>query len=265
MLFLGLHDKSCFERDGKVIRRRPYIYLATAALFILALVAGFGVWRGAAGFGPRRAAQEYMLALARGDAAAAQAVSSGEAAYAAGRLKESGVPAARAAAVKAYLAALGRGWALVEAEAELVLGDGTADAGWYRLELVKADDGWRVIDFQPAPPRLAGVGLPAWGKGAREAESVFRDYLSLLARGKYAEAAKLAVGPARAAQERGTQAFGKAPLFKEVSEVSARLLWRRGKYLALLAEYQADGWLVKVTALMCRTTQGWRIAQVSQA
>ena len=108
------------------------------------------------------------------------------------------------------------------------------------------------------------MGLPAWGKEAGAAREVFAEYLRLLSQGKYAEAARLAVGPARAAQEREIQALGRVPLFKELSGVSTRPLWRRGKYLELLAEYRADGRLVKVAVLMYRTGQGWRIAGVSQ-
>lgn len=243
------------------MRRKVWLAAALAAAIVLC---GFGAWPNIAGLGPRRAAAEYLCALARGDAAGAKDVSLGGAANAAAGLKDSGVQAAQVVSARTFLSALGRDWALVEAEAELVLSDGTADVGWYSLELTKTDDGWKVIDFRLAPPRLAGVGLPGWGKGTEEAASVFREYLSLLGQGKYMEAASLCVGPARAAQERQTPIVGKAPLFKEVGEASVRPLWRRGKYLALLAEYQADGRPVKVVALMCRTGEGWRIAGVSQ-
>lgn len=240
---------------------RKVVYIAVVLAF--AVFAAYTVWH-VSSLGPRRVAESYVVALARGDAAAAKNVSLGSAAYAAAGLQGGDVRPAEVRSVDAYLVALGRGWALVEVEAELVLSDGTADAGWYSLELVKADEGWKVVDFRPVPPRLFGVGLPVWGKDADAAQSVFRDYLSLLAQGKYGNAARLCVGPARAAQEREAPVFGKAPLFKEVGGVSARPLWRRGKYLELLAEYRADGRPVKVVVLMYRTGQGWRIVQVTQ-
>ena len=244
---------------------RPRAWLA-AALAALCLVAGFGAWRWVAGLGPRRAAEEYVLALARADAAAAQSVSSGEAAYAAARLKDSGARAARAASARAWVLALGRGWVLVEAEAELLLSDGTADAGWYRLQLVRVTGDWKVVDFQAALPRLSGVGLPSFSRRVpEEALGVFREYLSLLAQGKYSEAARLCVGPARAAQEREAAVLGRAPLFREVGEVSAKPLWRKGGFLAFEAEYGAGGRPVKAVVLMRRTGQGWRIAGVSQS
>lgn len=242
---------------------KPRAWLA-AALAAACLFVAFGAWRYAAGLGPKRAAREYVLALARGDARAAQNVALGSAAYAAAGLQGEDVRPAEVRSVDAYLSTLGRGWALVEAEAELVLSDGTADVGWYRLELVKADGGWKVVDFRPVAPRLSGVGLAAWGRDAGAAGDAFTEYLRLLAQGRYAEAARLAVGPARAAQEREIQVLGKAPLFKEVSEVSARPLWRRGKYLALAADYRVDGRTVSVVVLMYRTKQGWRIAGVSE-
>ncbi|MBC7104442.1 MAG: hypothetical protein H5T97_00710 [Firmicutes bacterium] len=89
---------------------------------------------------------------------------------------------------------------------------------------MKADHDWRVIGFRPVLPRLSGVGLPVWGKDAEAAEFVFRGYLSLLSQGNYMEAAEFCVGSVRGVQERQAQVLGKAPLFKEVIKVLARLL-----------------------------------------
>jgi hypothetical protein len=235
-----------------------------AAALLLAAIAAWGT-RHIASLAPRRAAKSYISVLARGDTAAARSLGLGSAAFAAATLKGQDVKPAEVRAVDSTLAALGRGWALVEAEVELLLADGTADAGWYRLELVKADDSWKVVDFRAAPPRLSGVGLPAWGKDVEVASAVFTEYLRLLLQGEYAEAAKLAVGPARAAQEQQAQVFGKAPLFREVSEVSTRPLWKRAKYLALVADYRIDGRPVRVVALMYQTGQGWRVVHVREA
>lgn len=115
------------------------------------------------------------------------------------------------------------------------------------------------------PPRLSGVGLPAWRKEVKAAREVFAEYLRLLSQGKYAEALRLAVGPVRAAQERWAQALAKAPLFKEVSGASAKPLWRRGKPFELLAEYRADRRSVRVVALMYPTGHGGRIVDIAQA
>ncbi|MGB9886796.1 MAG: hypothetical protein ACPLRW_07360 [Moorellales bacterium] len=238
--------------------------LLAAGLLAACLVAGFGVWRYAAGLAPRQTAAEYVAALARGDSKTARGYSAGSAAFAATKLE--GVEAkAQVQRVRSFLSALGRGWAVVNLETELVLADGTADVGWYEAELVRDGAGWKVLALQEVPPFLSGVSLPVWSGCVEAATTVFREYLSLLSRGEYVEAARLCVGPARAAQERQAPALGKAPVLKDVGEVSARPLWRRGGYIAILASYRADGRPVKIAVLMYRTVQGWRIVRVDQA
>lgn len=227
-------------------------------------VAGYGAWRYAAGLGPRRVAGEYVASLARGDPKSAKNLSVGSAAFAATRLE--GLNAkAEVQKVRAFLAVLGSGWAVVGVEAELVLADGTADVGWYEVELVRDGGSWKVAALREAPPFVSGVGLPARGKDAEEAKAVFQEYLSLLSQGRYAEAARLCVGPARTAQEKQAPVLGSAPIFKEVGRVSSKPLWRRGRYLALFASYGADGRQVKTVVLMYRTFQGWRIIRADQA
>lgn len=233
------------------------------AFLLVAAVAFYAAGQYVAALGPRRAAEGYLTALALGEAGRALEGSVGNAAYAASRLEEEAVKA-RDVRVGTAVTAKGREWAEVEATAEMTLGDGSADVSWYVLEAVKANGNWKVADVQPVPPRLSGVGLPAQGEDVDAAKGVFVEYLRLLSQGSYAEAAKLTVGPARAAQERQAEMLGKAPLFEEVSEVSARPLWRRDEYLKLLAEYEIDCRPVTVTVLMCRTGQGWRVAGVSR-
>lgn len=242
---------------------KPRVLLA-AFLFVACLVGGFGVWRYAVGLAPRKTAAEYVVALARGDSKTAKSYSAGSAAFAATKLD--GVQAkAQVRRVRSFLSALGSGWAVVDVEAELVLADGTADVGWYEAELVRDGEGWKVLALREVPPFLSGVSLPVWSGDVEAAKTVFREYLSLLSRGKYVEAARLCVGPARVAQERQAPAIGRAPVLRDVGEVSARPLWRRGRYIAILASYWADGRPVKVTVLMYRTSQGWRIIRVGQA
>lgn len=210
------------------------------------------------------AVEQFFSLLAAGDVEGAKDLAAGQTLYLLSRPQDAGIPAGKVVRQDVEVTASGNGWAQARATVEIELADGSVDLGWYALEMVRANGSWNVVDLRPVPPYLSGVGLPAWGEDVAAAKEVFEDYLRKLSQGSYAEAAKLTVGPARAAQEQQAPAFGKAPLFKEVGEVLARPLWRRGKYLKLLAEYEVDGRPVKVVMLMYRTARGWRVAGVSQ-
>ncbi|SHE97116.1 hypothetical protein SAMN02745218_01175 [Desulfofundulus australicus DSM 11792] len=241
------------------------VLLALTAALILAVL-GFGAWRFSASAPPRKAAENYVRALAAGDAEAALQYSSGSAAFAASRLKGSKVTA-KVEDVSCSVAALGRGWAKVLATVELTLQDGSADVGWYSVDAVKTSQGWKVVSFREAEPDMSGVsgvGLFVNRAEADAANRVFQGYLDALAAGDWQGAAKYLAGPARRSQEMGGAVLGKGAVIGKVEKLKAKPVWKRGKSMLMRFGYQVESRDVSVLAGFFRTKQGWRIMKINQ-
>jgi hypothetical protein len=182
---------------------------------ILFVVFVFGFWRVSAGVPPAKAAETYLRSIVSGDTDAALTVSTGSAAWAASRLKGSGVTA-EVKEIGCSVAAQGRGWARVLATVELVLKDGSADVGWYSLDVVKNGRSWKVVSFQETEPESTGTSSYVSRADVKEVEEVFRRYLDVLASGDMLGAAKFLADPARKSQEMGAAVLGKGAVIEKV-------------------------------------------------
>lgn len=230
-------------------------------LAVLVATAGAGAWQHARRGGPARTAARFTEALCSGDARGAARLACGAALF---RLRNSGpLPRAEVARLAVSVPRLGRNWAEAEVFAELVLQDGSRDAGWYRLELVR-EEAWKVASASEAGPWPRGLWPFAGREDAREAGEVFASYLRDLAAGRYAEAARHLCGPARRAHERGAAVLGKGPLFKKLSGPRLDPLWRRGDTMACRAEYEVDGRSVSVVVKFLKLGDGWHVLGVTQ-
>lgn len=238
------------------------VLLSLTAALVLA-VFGFGAWRLSAAAPPKRAAEAYVRALASGDAETALDYSSGSAAFAASRLRGSKVTA-KVEDVSCSVAALGRGWARVLTTVELTLQDGTADVGWYTLDVVKAGREWKVVSFREAEPEISGTGLFVKKTDVAAAKQVFESYLDGLAAGDWQGAAKFLVGPIRRNQEMGAAVLGKGAVIGKTEGLQAEPAWERGKSLVVKLGYRLEGKYVSVITAFYRTGQGWKIAKIIQ-
>lgn len=213
---------------------------------------------------PARVAEAYIRAIASGDADAALSVSSGSAAWAASRLKGSGVTA-EVRGVDCSVAAQGRRWARVLVTVELILKDGSADVGWYSLDMVKTGQGWKVASFQETEPELTGTSSYVSRADAKEAEQVFRSYLDALTAGDWQNAVKYLAGPSRRNQEMGAAVLGKGAVLGKIEDLRTEPVWKRGKELVLKFRYIVDSRNVSVMAIFFKTEQGWKITKVIQS
>jgi hypothetical protein len=194
--------------------------------------------------------------------AGAKAVSTGRAAEAAGKLEGKNFTA-RVDEVSTSLQALGRGWARVGATVELTLQDGTADVGWYELDVMKEAGGWKVVSFREGAPDLSGWSLVLGRDGHVEAaKEVFADYLEALAAGKWDEAVRYLAGPARKSQEASRDILGKGEVISRIEGLQAGLTWARNKEMAVGFTYKADGRNISAVVLFYQTKDGWKIIEI---
>ncbi|MDN5344530.1 MAG: hypothetical protein PWQ18_641 [Clostridia bacterium] len=210
----------------------------------------------------RHTAEVYLRALATGDVDGAKAVSSGKAAEAAGKLEGKNL-AAQVDEVSTSVQALGHGWARVKAIVELTLADGTADVGWYELDVVKEAGGWKVMSFREDAPDLSGWSL-LWGRtgDVEAAREVFAGYLEALAAGKWDEVVKYLAGPARKSMEASREVLGHGKIIGKVYDLQARLIWAEGKEVMVEFSYKVDGRDVDLAAVFYQTKDGWKIIEI---
>ncbi|WP_164920296.1 hypothetical protein [Neomoorella thermoacetica] len=208
---------------------------------------------------PRNTVEVYLSALASGDRERAKSVSTGRAAEAAGKLEGKNL-AARVDEISTSLQALGRDWARVKATVELTLKDGTADVGWYELDVMKEAGGWKVISLREDAPDLSGWDLVGGSsKDVVAAREVFAGYLDALAAGKWDEAVKYLAGPARKSIEASRDVLSKGKIIGRVDDLQSKLVWAKGKEMIVEFSYKADAKAVELTAELYHTPQGWRI------
>ncbi|WP_406676431.1 hypothetical protein [Moorella sp. ACPs] len=189
-------------------------------------------------------------------------MSEGRAAEAAGKLEGKNL-VARVDEISTSLQALGRDWARVKATVELTLKDGTADVGWYELDVMKEAGGWKVVSFREGAPDLSGWSLVLGRAGDVEAaKEVFVGYLDDLAAGRYKEADQWLAGPALKEHLAAGDVLSKGKLLEAVSEVSLTPLARDGKLLVARCDYHAGEKKIGVAAVFYRTAQGWRIVGI---
>lgn len=147
---------------------------------------------------------------------------------------------------------------------ELTLADGTADVGWYELDVLKEAGGWKVVSFREGAPDLSGWSLVLGRAGDVEAaKEVFAGYLDDLATGRYKEADQWLAGPALKEHLAAGDVLSKGKLLEAVSEVSLTPLARDGKLLVARCDYRAGEKDVHLIAIFYQTVQGWRVVNLT--
>jgi len=206
---------------------------------------------------PAKTAESFIQAVTIGDASTALKFSSGSAAWAAEKVNTQ----ADIVQAQVTIPNIGRNWCQALAFVEISLSDGSYDAGWYELNLVKQKD-WKVISLSEASSWVSGFGFTT-KKDTQEAKTAFSSYLKELASGRYQEAGKFLCGPARRAHEAGTDTL-KAPLFKQVDNITISPLWRKGNQMVCEAKYKIDNRNVSVIVQFLKLQDGWHILKISQ-
>ncbi|OIQ08711.1 lumazine-binding domain protein [Moorella thermoacetica] len=213
---------------------------------------------------PRNTVEVYLSALASGDRERAKSVSTGRAAEAAEKLEGKNL-AARVDEVSTSVQALGRGWARVKATVELTLADGTADVGWYELDVMKEAGGWKVVSFLEGAPDLSGWSLVLGrARDVEAAKEVFVGYLDDLAAGKWDEAVKYLAGPARKSMEASRDVLSKGKIIGRVDDLQAKLVWASGKEMVVEFSYKVDGRNVNLMTTFYRTIDKWKVVEIGK-
>lgn len=252
-----------FRKEGVFGHLMARKILLILAIVIVLTVLGYGAWRLFATAPLKKATENYVRALATGNADTALKYSSGNAAFAVSRLKGSKVTA-KVEDVSCSVGALGRGWARVLATVELTLQDGSADACWYSMDVTKTGQGWKVVSIREVEPGLSGVSLYTKQADVEAAKQVFQQYLDALAAGDWQGAAKYLAGPARRSQEMGAAVIGKGVVIGKVVDLKVVPVWKREKNMLVRFGYQVESRDVSVLAGFFRTKQGWRIVKINQ-
>lgn len=233
--------------------------LALVIAVTLIVTAGcYKAWTTAIRAAPAKAAQTYIQALATGDIDTALRTATGTAAWAA---KNSHADKVQVVTLDTVVTEVRTNYAEVSVYAELQLADGSHDAGWYRLILVRSDQ-WRVVSVSENL-WYSGIRRPVYEREQQEMVGTVEEYLSALTRGDHQEAVKRLCGPARRAHEQSEAVFKHLPA-KSVGSVEVKPVWRRGNQTVCRAEYELDGRQVTVLVHLAKLSDGWRIAAISQ-
>jgi hypothetical protein len=213
-----------FSREWFLLNKKLFVVVLCAVL----LPVVFAAWQASRRVPIARTAGNFLGAVVSGDAERAGKLSAGSAAW---RAKNAGQPvAAEVADIRISVPNVGRDWAEASAFVEFVLRDGSHDAGWYKLELVRKN-GCKVASVSEATPWPSGLWSFAGKKDAQEAKETLASYLRNLAENRYQEAGKYLCGPARQAHEKGAGVLEKAPLFRRIESVNVAPVWRKGNIM----------------------------------
>ncbi len=243
----------------------PVVLIVSTILLFAALYAEYE--KGSLTFGgpampAEQAAGQFLRAVSTGDVEQAKALAAGQVAFNVVRAGENGRPKAEVVAVDTEAVAYSDKWARVRATVELTLADGSPDVGWYELELVN-EDGWKVVNVRETAPVVAGRGHRVSDEDLAEMRTVFKQYLQLVAGGKYDQAARECLaGPARRGQEAGASALGKATVMKDVRDLEVTPLYSQSRLAVLDCRYLVQGRATQVVAAFWRTQQGWRVVTI---
>jgi hypothetical protein len=220
----------------------------------------YGGWRLFFLSPPLRAAETYMEALAAGDVEKAVHYSSGNAAFLAERVKQTH-PKAKVRGISSSVIGMGHSWAAVLVTVELKLADGAIDVGWYTVDTVRSEEGWKVIAAREREPEMTGTSL--WEAGSKdEIKTVFEEYMKALVSGDWGKAGSFLVGPAKRKHDLSTEALSKSPVVKSFSDSECKLLFKKRNEVVVQMSYRADGRPVAVLVYGIYTSEGWRIADI---
>lgn len=158
-----------------------------------------------------------------------------------------------------------KNWAKLNAEIETKnRKTGIIDVHWYEMYLAfENENNWRIYRIDEAEIML-GINQDIQPQDKAEATKIFSQYLTLLSENKYDKAGELLVGKARTAHEQTKDILGKASVIKYFKEIKLDSLYYDGKDLIAEVRYLVDGRSTALTVSFFRTSEGWRIYNVSQ-
>lgn len=164
-----------------------------------------------------------------------------------------------------YVISENKKWAELNAELETKDQKTSAvDVHWYKIHLVNNDENnWRVYRIKEIEA-LPGKEQRLNNLDLEEATKVFSQYLALLSQNKYDKAGELLIGKAKTVHEQTKLILGTAPVIKYYKNIELDLLYYDGKLLITEVQYRVDGRNTSTVVSFSRTSEGWRIYNVSQ-
>ncbi len=130
---------------------------------------------------------------------------------------------------------------------ELMLSDKTADAGFYELDVIKTETGWKVINARETMPRPIGISRP-WQKN-----NLAKQYQLL-----FSNPRQVVAGPARTAFEKTP-----TPKINDVPQgITTKIIFNGSNVVVAKHSYVFQKRKVNTLAHYYKTTQGWKIVAV---
>jgi hypothetical protein len=208
-----------------------------------------------------------VTALAHQDWESAKSVTSGKVLSNIEHRQSTAIQPAKIIDIKINVQSTSKQWACVQVTAETKLNGNDVDVLWYDLFLKNTDKGWKIYRATPAIPTIKGVPLinRTSPQTIKTIENLFKNYLTALTQNEYQEAGKLLVGLARQVHEAKQFELSKNAVITEFKDIEATPLWNKGKIAVTQISYTVDGRDTKRIVTSYKTSNGWKIVDISPA
>lgn len=156
-------------------------------------------------------------------------------------------------------------WAKTSVVIDEQLADGDWNTLWYDVELINAGT-WYVSRVELSRPIIQSGGRPdseVLESVKSDMKTVLTAYLNELIKGSVKESSKYLSGQARVNNDMSSAVLGKAPLFKEISEVEILPDWVKENDAVTFAKYTVEGRKNMVLVKFHKNAGGWQITDIS--
>ncbi len=198
--------------------------------------------------GIQNCANKYFMALCSNDIKQAKEQVTGQALWSLSNIQE--LPQATIEKTSITISAGNKKWARVNAVIEIRLNDGTIDVGWYDIDLINTEQGWKIFNIRTQVPE-ADHSLIS-NNDIEEPRKVFEEYLKTTS-------VECLVGSARTAQEQNQVKL--VPI--EYKDLEMAPLGGNKKYKVLKASYFTDR-AVNLCVVFYKSVDGWKIINIQQ-
>ncbi|MBO8160689.1 MAG: hypothetical protein H0Z24_03550 [Thermosipho sp. (in: Bacteria)] len=245
------------------IKRKLLFLIVT--LLVVGLISAFSLY--SQGYVYKNTVQEkvkeWVIAVANGQKESALALSSGQVRFHIAA-KQNVIPKYEVISIDVKVKAASKDWAKANVTLETKDEKGIIDVHWYDIYLNK-NKHWEIYRVEEVSPDLDKIVLMKASKeDIKQAQIVFQNYLTLLTQNEYVKAANYLIGRAKNAHVRDEGKFKKSTVLTTFKNLNFHLLYNSKKHLILKCAYTVEKRPVSVAASLFKTSEGWKIYNVSQ-
>ncbi|KUG05224.1 hypothetical protein ASZ90_017297 [hydrocarbon metagenome] len=191
---------------------------------------------------------KYFEALCSNDIKQAKEQVTGQALWSLGNIQE--LPRATIEKTSITISAGNKKWARVNAVIEIRLNDGTIDVGWYDIDLINTEQGWKIFNLRTQVPEAKHSLIT--NSDIEEPKKVFEEYLNTTS-------IEYLAGAARTAQEQNQVKL--VPI--EYKDLEMAPLAGNKDYMVLKASYHTDR-AVNLCVTFYKSVDGLKIINIQQ-